>query len=56
MIAEEIGRGMEQSKGRGERKEERKKERSVITARCAVSIRSVTTLLLILNTELFSGD
>lgn len=55
MIAEEIGRGMEQSKGGGKKKE-RKKERSVITARCAVSIRSVTTLLLILNTELFSGD
>lgn len=46
--------GAEQgSKGAREGEGKKNKERSVITTRCAASIRSVTAPLLILNTELF---
>lgn len=54
-IAEQIGRRSRAKQG-GKKKKKKKKERSVITTRCAASIRSVTALLFILNTELFPPE
>lgn len=53
MIAEQIGR---RSRAKQGGKKKIKRERSVITTWCAASIRSVTALLFILNTELFPPE